>query len=62
LEHNLRPRGRKYVRVPFFFPTAGPAQIAKEITRVLRRSEEARIYDWRAKHRQWPPSRRRPDS
>jgi hypothetical protein len=31
-------------------PTAGPAQIAKEITRVLRRSEEARIYAWRTKH------------
>jgi hypothetical protein len=43
-------------------PAPGPTQIAKEVTQVLLLNEEARIYSWYTKHRQWPPSHRRPDS
>ena len=40
---------------------AGPKQIAAEISRVLLRNEEARIYHWYATTRQFPPRRRWPD-
>ena len=35
------------------------AQIAREITRVLRRNEEARIYAYYARTKKFPPPRRR---
>jgi hypothetical protein len=41
-------------------PTA--AQIAEEITRVLRRNEESRIYHWYAATQTYPPRRARPDT
>jgi len=37
-------------------PTA--RQIADEINRVLRRTEEARIYHWVARHNRYPPPRK----
>ena len=37
------------------------AQIAEEVSRVLRRNEEARIYHWHAETGAFPPPRRRPD-
>ena len=37
------------------------AQIAEEVSRVLRRNEEARIYHWYAKTGRFPPPRRQPD-
>ena len=36
-------------------------QIAEEVSRVLRRTEEARIYHWYAATKQLPPRRGRPD-
>jgi hypothetical protein len=38
-----------------------PERIAEEISRVLRRNEEARIYHWYAAERQAPPRRGEPD-
>jgi hypothetical protein len=37
------------------------ARIAQEVSRVLRRNEEARIYHWYAKTGQFPPRRGQPD-
>jgi hypothetical protein len=37
------------------------ARIAEEVSIVLRRNEETRIYHWYAKTRSFPPRRRRPD-
>ena len=37
------------------------AEIAEQVTRVLRRSEEARIYHWLANTGTFPPPRTRPD-
>jgi hypothetical protein len=37
-----------------------PKRIAEEISRVLRRHEEARIYHWYAAERQFPPRRGEP--
>jgi hypothetical protein len=36
-------------------------EIAAEITRVLRRNEEARIYHWHKKTGHFPPPRATPD-
>jgi hypothetical protein len=38
-----------------------PRQIAEEVSRVLRRTEEARIYHWYAATGTFPPRRREPD-
>jgi hypothetical protein len=35
----------------------GPARIAAEVSRVLRRNEEARIYHWHATTGKFPPRR-----
>ena len=35
-------------------PPPSPEEIAAEVTRVLRRNEESRIYHWYAKHRDVP--------
>jgi hypothetical protein len=40
-------------------PTA--AQIAAEVSRVLRRNEESRIYHWHAETGRFPPRRGQPD-
>jgi len=37
-----------------------PQQIAEEVSRVLRRNEEAQIYHWYKKTGQFPPRRGRP--
>ena len=37
------------------------AEIAEQVSRVLRRNEEARIYHWYAETGAFPPPRRRPD-
>jgi hypothetical protein len=37
------------------------ARIAEEVSRVLRRNEEARIYHWYAKTGRFPPRRGQPD-
>jgi hypothetical protein len=39
----------------------GAARIAEEVTRVLRRNEEARIYHWYASTGRFPPRRGQPD-
>ena len=39
----------------------GARQIAAEVSRVLRRNEEARIYHWFARTGQFPPRRGQPD-
>jgi DDE superfamily endonuclease len=39
-------------------PPASPARIAKEVTRVLRRNEEARISAWYAKTGRFPPRKK----
>jgi hypothetical protein len=36
-------------------------QIAEEVSRVLRRNEEARIYHWYARTKTFPPRRGQPD-
>lgn len=36
-------------------------QIAEEVSRVLRRTEEARIYHWYAATGKFPPRRTEPD-
>jgi len=36
------------------------AQIAEEVSRVLRRNEETRIYHWYAETKTFPPPRRQP--
>ena len=36
-------------------------QIAEEVSRVLRRNEEARIYHWYARTKKFPPRRGQPD-
>jgi len=41
-------------------PAPGPVAIAKEVTYVLRRNEESRIYHWKAASGIFPP--RRPDT
>ncbi len=38
-----------------------PKQIADAVNRVLRRSEEARIYHWYKAHGRFPPKRGAPD-
>jgi hypothetical protein len=38
-----------------------PRQIAAEVSRVLRRTEEARIYHWHATTGSFPPRRTVPD-
>jgi hypothetical protein len=38
-----------------------PARIAQEVSRVLRRTEEARIYHWYAATGKFPPRRGQPD-
>jgi hypothetical protein len=38
-------------------PAPSPERIAEEITRVLRRKEEARIYHWHATTETFPPRR-----
>ena len=37
------------------------ARIAEEVSRVLRRNEEARIYHWHAATGEFPPRRSQPD-
>jgi hypothetical protein len=39
-------------------PAASVEQIAEEISRVLRRNEESRIYSWWSKAKRYPPSRK----
>jgi hypothetical protein len=39
----------------------GPSRIAAEVSRVLRRNEEARIYHWRKATGKFPPRRGHPD-
>jgi hypothetical protein len=39
----------------------GPDRIAAEVSRVLRRNEEARIYHWHAATGKFPPRRECPD-
>ena len=39
----------------------GPSRIAAEVSRVLRRNEEARIYHWYAATGKFPPRRGCPD-
>ena len=41
---------------------ASPEEIAEEITRVLRRNEESRIYHWYARTGMFPPRRSQTDS
>jgi SRSO17 transposase len=43
-------------------PAPSPERIAEEITRVLRREEEARIYHWHAATDSFPPRRPSPDT
>jgi hypothetical protein len=43
-------------------PAPSAARIAEEITRVLRRKEEARIYHWHAAIDSFPPRRPPPDT
>jgi hypothetical protein len=38
-----------------------PERIAEEVSRVLRRNEEARIYHWYKRTGRFPPRRGRPD-
>ena len=38
-----------------------PAQIAAEVSRVLRRNEEARIYHWHKATGEFPPRRGQPE-
>ena len=38
-----------------------PSRIAAEVSRVLRRNEEARIYHWYAATGKFPPKRKSPD-
>ena len=38
-------------------PAASAQQIAEEVTRVLQRNEEARIYHWHAATGSFPPRR-----
>jgi hypothetical protein len=38
------------------------AEILEEVNRVLRRTEEARIYHWHKQHKKFPPRRRKPVS
>ena len=40
---------------------ASAARIAQEVSRVLRRNEEARIYHWYAATGEFPPPRGQPD-
>ena len=39
-----------------------PEEIAAEVTRVLRRNEESRIYHWHKATGEFPPPRTRPES
>ena len=43
-------------------PAPGPEQIAEEVTRVLRRNEESRIYHWHKATGEFPPRRPRPNT
>ena len=43
-------------------PAPGADRIATEVSRVLRRKEEARIYHWHAANAAFPPRRARPDT
>ncbi len=43
-------------------PAPSPERIAEEITRVLRRKEEARIYHWHSATEAFPPRRPPPDT
>ena len=38
-------------------PRMSAREIAEELTRVLRRTEESRIYAWYAEHGRYPPPR-----
>ena len=56
-----RAGGRPVIVVGDVGAKGGPAQIAAEVTGVLRRNEESRIYAWHAKTGQFPPRRRPKD-
>ena len=43
-------------------PAPSPGEIAEEVTRVLRRNEESRIYHWYARTQTYPPKRSQMDS
>jgi hypothetical protein len=43
-------------------PPPSPERIAEEITRVLRRNEESRIYHWHKRTGKYPPRRSQTDS
>jgi hypothetical protein len=43
-------------------PPPSPQRIARVVSDVLRRNEEARIYHWHASTGRFPPSRNRLDS
>ena len=43
-------------------PAPSPEEIAEEITRVLRRNEESRIYHWYKRTGKFPPRRSQTDS
>jgi hypothetical protein len=40
-------------------PAPTPKEIAEEITSVLQRNEESRIYCWWRQHQKFPPSKRK---
>jgi hypothetical protein len=43
-------------------PAPSPEEIAAEVTRVLRRNEESRIYHWHKATGKFPPRRSQPDT
>jgi len=55
------PQVRELMAALLWGSASDVSGIAAKVSRVLRRNEEARIYHWYSRKRQFPPRRTKPD-
>jgi hypothetical protein len=55
------PQVRELMAALLWGGESDASEIAGKVSRVLRRNEEARIYHWYKRTRQFPPRRNKPD-
>ena len=56
------PQTRQIITRLLRHPRVSPEKIAEEVTRVLRRNEESRIYHWHKATGKFPPRRSQSDT
>ena len=56
------PQTRQIITRLLRHPRPSPEEIGEEVTRVLRRNEETRIYHWHKATGGFPPRRPRPNT